>query len=42
MRLLQILLPLRHTKGKRLRRPLFDKLLEELSEKFGGVTGCRA
>jgi len=38
MRLMQILLPLRDNRGKRLPRALFDKLLEELSEKFGGVT----
>lgn len=35
---MQILLPLRDNRGKRLPRSLFDKLLEELSETFGGVT----
>lgn len=35
---MQILLPLRDNRGKRLPRSLFDNLVEELSEKFGGAT----
>jgi hypothetical protein len=38
MHLVQILLPLYDAAGKRFERGAFDRIVQELSERFGGVT----